>query len=822
MPAVGWAEVEPARPWRALDALDTATFTLPAGELPDTPESRGVFALPDGWEATGRQVGRLRDWSRPLPFPVDMPRPNYAPYGAQLRRGAEVVPYVSGSEDITTSGWWVERGEVHLLALEDPNRSPRRPELRVPELAAELAHRSYGAAGEPAADFVRVDATVGAVTRPSLHVPAPGRVGFPVAVPAGGRLDLGVAMLPDLLGRKGGDGATARVLVDGEEVWSAAVRPGDPFTDHRVDLARFAGRTVELALVTEPGATADQDHVVFSAPTVSAPLGRTPRRVVVVGIDTLRWDALGINGRARDTSPEIDAWAGDAVLFDRAYAPAPRTRPSFRTALTGRYPYDALATPTLATVFAGQGFRTAGMVGNVHLVPRFGFHEGTEHWYYENGARAGDQVERALAWLEAHREEDTFLFLHLMDPHTHYNAPLPWGLKFSEGRLSTRVPLLFDRWEIVNLTRRGLLDDNDKAIIRGRYDGEVAYTSHALGELFAGLDRLPGGAFTVLLSDHGEEFWDHGGFEHNHTLYDELVRVLLAMRPPAGWTGGPHRVDALVGLLDVAATLYDLVGVPFADRPPTDGLSLRPLVDAAAAAQAEPLKEILRDRPLVAGHLMFDTERWAVLTGPFKYILHTMSGREEVYDLVADPGEQHDLAPGLPPGRREALRAELARATGWPVGPAWRFSVEGRPAAPVVLEFDGPLAAGGVIDPEAGLVTRANLEWGEKPRLTPADVGDVSLSPDRTRAVFRPGRAAKGGTFYVACEGPCPDGVVVVGGDIRTPITPGGIPAAGAILRATAAPVIRPTRSEADAIGAVAGSGEMETLKALGYVAPEH
>lgn len=831
LPAAGLAEVAPAAPWRALEHLDVATIELPEVPLPDTPETRGTFPVNDGWESTGRQVGRLRDWRRPLPFPVDMPRPNYAPFGARLYRGDRELPYVSGTEDIDGGGWWVERGHLHVLTLENPAASPVSTELRAPELAAELRRRNFAGSGQTPAEFVPIEATVGAVTRPALHVPAPGLVRFTLDVPAQATLDFGVALLPDpLLGAEGGDGARAVVRVDGEEAWSGEVEPGEDFRDATVSLAKWAGRTVSLELRSEPGGTPDFDALVWSAPTIRTPLGREPRRVVVVGIDTLRWDTLGLAGYPRDTSPELDAWAQGAVVFDHAYAPAPRTRPSFRTALTGRYPYPSLHAPTAAMVLADQGFRTAGIVANVHLVPRFGFNDGTEHWYYENGARAGDQVDRALAWLEAHAEEDTYLFLHLMDPHTHYNAPLPWSLKFTEGRTSKRIPDLFDRWQIVSLGKRGLLDDNDRALVRGRYDGEVAYTSHALGRLFAGLDALPGRTVTVVHADHGEEFWDHGGFEHNHTLYDELVRVLFAIRPPGGWGGGPHRVDAPVGLIDIVPTLLDLLGVPADARPPTDGTSLRPLLDAAAAKDAETLIQNLKDRPLVVGHLMFDTERWGVIHQSFKYILHTMSGREEVYDLAADPREQEDRITTVDDATLTRLRAALERGTGWPVRQGWRVGIDRRPTGPVRFTFTAPIEGAGVIDPEAGNPARANLEWGERPRVTVEAVGPVRISEDRTQVAWLPGPGAKGQSLYITCAGSCPTGTLTVGSGTTAPMDPGPVAAQGGVLRVSPGTILVPAMTEAEAIAqvpagtssgeAASASSELEALQALGYVAP--
>lgn len=824
--------------WRALDHLDAGTYQFPSTNLPGGAPFDGVFRLTTGWEETDQRYGRLRDWTIPLPFPLDMPRPNYAPLGAKLYRHAVEIPFIGGSEATPGNGWFIEAGQLHLVALEDPRTWQPPPELRVPEIAAAIQKRNFDQAGLAPPAFARIDATVGPDTRPALYVPAPGSARFRVRVPAGGALDVGVALLPDpLLGAKAGDGAAALVTVDGEVAWHAGLAPGAAFTDTRVDLSRWAGREVEIGFVSAPdpdttaptpdtnapGADKDYDYVVWSTPTVVGTPTHPPRHVVVVGIDTLRWDALGVNGRAvegapLDTSPEVDAWARSAVLFDQTRAPAPRTRPSFRTAFTGRAPLDAVHARTLAEVLAAQGFRTAGFAANVHLVPRFGFNAGFEAWRYENGARAADQIGHALAWQKAHQDEDTYVFIHLMDPHTWYNAPLPWGIQFTGGRTSPRVPALFDRWEILQLTWRRQLDDNDRALIRGRYDGEVAYTSHALATLFAAADTWRGRTLTVLHADHGEEFWDHGGYEHNHTLYDELVRVLFAVRPPGGWGGGAHRVDSPVGLIDLVPTVLDLLDVPVAARPTTDGTSLRPFLDAARAADSPELTRALAERPLLLGHLMFDKERWGVVLHGWKYVLQTVSGVEEVYDLGADPQEARNRVHDAGPERMAELRGALARATGWPVAPGWRLHLRGPVKRAFAVHFDAEIAEFGIFDPEAGRSVRANLEWGESPPLLPADVGRIRPAADHHGFLFEPAAHADGQTLYVTCAATCPPGRILRADGVSVQLAEAEIDLGGGGILADEGTILVPKRSEADALSAPTDSTQLEQLRALGYI----
>ncbi len=800
--------------WRALAALDGAQLRLPAGA---SIAHDGTFALTSEWSEDERRFRRLRAWRHPLPFRNDMKRPNYAPWGARLFEGGREVPFVNQLEDLADIGWFIEQEQLVLLSIE----APRALELRAPELGEALSRRTFDPSrGLAPAEFVRTEITEGAVTRQGLHLPAGGSAAFRVTMPRGGAtLTFGVAPLPDpRAGAALTDGEVRAVVrVDGAVVDDLTVAPDASHVERSVSLVAYAGRTVELTFEVVGTDAKAPGHAVYTSPTVRgvSPDGTAPRRVVVVGVDTLRQDALGTHGAAADRSPELDAWARQFVVFDNAYAPAPRTFPSFRTAFTGRYPLAASEAPALAERLSEQGFRTGGVVANVHLVPRFGFNDGFEHWEYENGARADVQVDRALAWLDAHKDEDSFLFLHLMDPHTWYNAPDPYASAFTGGPRPEILPPTFDRWQVYNLMRRRGFDDRARRWIRGAYEGEVAYTSTELSRFLAALDALPGETVTVVHSDHGEELWEHGGFEHNHSLYDELVRAVLWIRPPGGWAGGPHRVKAPVGLIDLVPTVLDLVGAPLADAD-TDGTSLRPFVDAGRFAQRDALAAALDVRPLQLGHLMFGTERWGVVRGTKKYILHTTSGREELYDLAADRAEARNLAPNAPLDELTAMRAALAEATGWPVRSAWRVTLT-RQLAPLTFTFEAPLADAGVLDPEAARDLRANVEWGEAPKVPASAVGSVTLSDDRRTVSFAPGPEALGQALWFACDGACPSGSVSAEGGAPVLLTEGRLALGPAEVRAATGTLLVPTRSAEDALTAP-DAAQVEALRQLGYL----
>ncbi|MBW1879979.1 MAG: sulfatase-like hydrolase/transferase, partial [Deltaproteobacteria bacterium] len=454
-------------------------------------------------------------------------------------------------------------------------------------------------------------------------------------------------------------------------------------------------------------------------------------------------------------------------------------------------------------------FATAGIVANVHLSPRFDFHRGFETWHLDPMAKAEVQVDRALRWLEANRDRDTYLFLHLMDPHLFYDAPEPYRERFVVEP-APFVPEVFSRWQIYSWADQGLLTPKERAYVEALYDGELAYLSHELERLFEGLEALGGNDLVVVHTDHGEEFWEHGGFEHNHTLYEELVRAALWVRPPGGIEGG-RRIDEPAVLADIAPTLYDYVG--FEDVPPTDGRSLKPLIDGLVPGGWE--------RPVPIGHLMYDVEQWGVIEQGHKYLLSTSSGAERLIDLAADPEEQRNLADqrDLTP-----FRSALALAHGMPVGPGWRVRVTLTDPTPITWVLPQPCRGAGVIDPEAARRTRANLAWGEEPRLRPEDVATVTVSADRRTLTITPGAHGEG-VVWVMFDRDVPPGGQVRRGEEPLQLVDGvegGAWAyiADASLRVHPGTVLDPPAGEAArmAVAEEASEAELELLRTLGYL----
>jgi arylsulfatase len=708
-------------------------------------------------------------------------------------------------DDGPAVGWSVQKGVLYLAHPTDPGQLERLPVIESSGAAADERRRSPHHAGLDPVAYSRWRGTIDDRNRACVLVPGGGSVGWELDLPAPTTLRIGLGMPPALDLAASGD-AAAVIILDDSPVLTQELQTGQPWQDHSVALP--AGPH-ELRLKVDPLGDPAHDAVCFAEPQLvpgdaaEAP----PRRIVLVGIDTLRPDHLGIYGHSRPTSPVLDQLAQQSLTFDQTWAPAPRTRPSFRTMLTGRWPLAAQDSPTLAEQLRAAGFTTAGFAANVHLTDALGFTRGSGDWRYHDSADASDQVDRLLAWLQTHRAEDSFAFLHLMDPHVFYSAPPPYWGAFSQGVKETGVPRRFNRWTVLADMRKGKLTPPMQAEIEARYDEELRYLDAQLGRLVQALDALPGDTVLVLSSDHGEEFWEHGGYEHNHALYDELTRALFWVRPSGGLSER-RAVQAPASLADVTPTLLAMVGV---DAAASDGLDLSPLLgDPAPELQAA-----MGERALQLGHFMFEQEEWGVVADGHKYVLRTVDGREQLFALDSDPSEQTNLASRLDDAARGDWLQRLVAAAGGTGGLGWRIHLRDA-TLPFTLRFSSPVVDAGVIDPEAARTRRSNLEWGEVPPVLAADVATVELGPDRHTVTVTPGSRGAGVVWIL---GPGRETVAQVDQAGRRFEAQAGRRALGggpAVI--TPGPLFLPALTEAAQLAKEPSPHTLRALRALGYV----
>ena len=377
-----------------------------------------------------------------------------------------------------------------------------------------------------------------------------------------------------------------------------------------------------------------------------------PRSVLLIVVDTLRADHLGLYGYTRPTSPALDARAVRGVVFERAFASSSWTLPSFGSLYTGRNPAAHGAgtrldpgpkpnfaplpadLPVLAETLRSAGFATAALVENPFLHPAFGVARGFGTYRYlfrgfKVPPRADRMVEAALRWLSARDQRPFLLLLHLMAPHAPYDPPPDVRGRFTAGYTGVlRLPFAGFGPRIPQSV---IESPADRDFIEGAYDEELLGVDRALAPLFDALERKAFGErlLVIFTSDHGEELFDHGSLEHGHTLHEELLRIPLVV-----WAPGvrPARVDAPVSHVDLLPTILDALGV----SPPAGlaGVSLWPLLGGGAPPP---------ERVLVSEKMLYGPERRAWLRWPWKAIV-TEGAAPVLYQLDRDPGEAVDVA----------------------------------------------------------------------------------------------------------------------------------------------------------------------------------
>ena len=806
---------------RLLNDLDNVVLTLANTNLPENYEVPTSYTLDRDWDYEGSRSSRLSVFSHPSPISLDRNSYSRPPEGVSLTRGERELSFVNLPSRSSRPGWDISRGEIYYTTSDEPSEWELFPTLHFQdelELQNRLNLQSSGLTPE---EFVSYELSSGGVTRPALLLPAPSSATWTVTPTESSRFStsLHIASRSVSFGPQS-DGVEFTVDANGVELFNENVSLGQT-VDVSVDLSSLAGQQVSLTLRSEPLRNGHFDHLMLASPMITSTENDSPRRVIVIGLDTLRYDALTQHGQPLDTSSALNDFASGATIFENALTSAPRTRPSFRTVLSGRYPLPAMDAPQLGEMMQDAGFVTAGVTANVHLVPRFNFNAGADYWHYENGVDAEIEIERAKNWLTDNASQDSYLFLHLMDPHVFYRAPNPYldmYVTFPPENLSEDM----NRWHITSLTERGEVNEVDMNWLRGRYFGEVAYMSDQLAQFLAWVDELEGENLIVIQSDHGEEFWEHGGFEHNHTLYQELVHAVLWIRPP---NGAGQRITERVGTVDIVPTILDFVGIPRVDWPPVDGVSLAPLMDSGPRGdRADSLRETLNERPHPVGFLMYDKELWAVVADDHKYIIQTYNGEEQLYDLAADPNEQIDILANVEQSRIDHFHQRLSAATGWPVGRGWRFEIQ-RTGEGFTVEFSEPVIAQ-ILDPESDRERRANVEWGDTAPTSIEDIGDIITSPDSKTIRFEPNTRGRGIVAVIAPEGTT---ATIVTGDERTDLAQDVVTINNRQNRIVVTPgaVILPQDSVAARLKAAAESeGEndeaddssLEALRALGYI----
>jgi arylsulfatase A-like enzyme len=472
---------------------------------------------------------------------------------------------------------------------------------------------------------------------------------------------------------------------------TAALRDGREIAID-LDLAAHAGQMVGLqASFQSPAAGVEVEwgspRIAGVRHDVSVPLGRSadPPNVLVVLFDTLRRDALSVYGNQQVRTPSADRLAGQGFVFEDASSNATWTKPSVASLWSGLRPSAHRTTlpasvlpehaPYLPELMREAGYQTLVITANAYYAAEWGFDRGVDRMvdYYRERPRrlselktperqAEEVWQRFLApAFEGESETPLFAILHELDPHSPYEPVSPYDELYDFGYRGN-----LDSWQekrpkdanrlIFAANRYGpWLEPADVRQLRALYHGEVSAMDTYLGRLLDRIEErgLRKRTLVVLLSDHGEQFFEHGIWGHGGSVHQEELGVPLIFSLPGVVPSGA-RSDVPVQLVDVMPTILDLVGV--ASPAGLHGRSLVP--EMLAPGQRREVQPSFARSNLSTFHKGTPKVRIessdSVRLGNWKLVRRSISRRRnvrvqyELYDLSRDPGESLDVWPTQP------------------------------------------------------------------------------------------------------------------------------------------------------------------------------
>ncbi len=394
---------------------------------------------------------------------------------------------------------------------------------------------------------------------------------------------------------------------------------------------------------------------------------RQPRHnVVFITIDTLRADHLGCYGYPRQTSPAIDAFAQNSVLFENCVSQATSTLPSHTSIFTSLYPPAHGVThnvarlspevPSLVRVFKSNGYITGAIISNLVLESRFGLSQGFQTYDEKLKSRelnrkkflerrADATTDAAIEWLRSAKEKRFFLWVHYIDPHGAYYPPPEYRRMFlGDDWYSEEEEMPIDSENFVSGTIPGYqahFGNKNPSYYIAQYDSEIRFTDDQIGRLlqYLGQSDLISNSIIVITADHGETLAERDlCFTHTFRTYDEQAVIPLIIHFP-----DPElrkRIGAQVRAIDIIPTLLDKLGLqnPYSIH----GASLMKLITSGEEPPAD-FAVIYSDY----GMDFFDSvmgARKSIRTRRWKLTQNSLDGSMELFNLEEDPLEKNDLS----------------------------------------------------------------------------------------------------------------------------------------------------------------------------------
>ncbi len=410
--------------------------------------------------------------------------------------------------------------------------------------------------------------------------------------------------------------------------------------------------------------------------THAVSIGEESENILLITIDTQRADHFGCYGNEKILSPAIDRYAAEGVMFRYCIAQSPLTLPSHTSIMTSTYPfYHGVRTnghsaqsslTTLAEVLGGAGYRTAAFVSAFVLDDRFGLDQGFEVYngnfdkihlnflsnFMKNSIyqgivqhlglmredylqrRGANTTDNAIAWLEAHREEPFFVWVHYFDPHSPWDPISPYDSLYAryidrsvegEARIFAQEQEKETRIPWIQIEK-----------MKSLYMGEVTYTDYQIGRLRDALVDmgLAEKTLVVITADHGESFAENNYWGHGGAVNEPSIHIPLIWSRPGRIPEGVVK-EGLCESVDIMPTILDYLGIEGDSA--MHGKSLLPfMTNGYELPERSGYSEAIGTHDVEKGIRALVTRNW-------KYTYHAGDGSEKLFLLREDPGEEHDL-----------------------------------------------------------------------------------------------------------------------------------------------------------------------------------
>jgi arylsulfatase A-like enzyme len=494
-------------------------------------------------------------------------------------------------------------------------------------------------------------------------IPETNSIRFPMEIPDGGRLSCRLGITGDFMASNGdlifkiefiekytdenrsGEVKNTLNLYEASLMNDPSLRESWTQIDIPVTESHSMYGDLRFSIEGNPRNHPDLNYL-WGAPTLYFPGAQNKKNVLLIGVDTLRADMLTVYGEPQNLTPVIAEFAESSTTFMQNRSQSPWTLPSFSSMLTGGLPSRIGATmlswslpdraTSIAEILRDNGYATGAVCSNTYVGnASSGFQQGMDSFWYSYNVRADVSIQRAEDFINRSKDRDWFCFLHFEDPHTPY-TPLPeyaerWCDPAYTGEFKTAFTNDADWKFATDIPPQADIDQ-----VRNLHRAEISYLDSSLAELFSFLEEnnLMDNTLVIFSGDHGEEFYEHGAFEHGHTHYDELIKTPLIIHGE-GFPEGENISDP-VGNFDIVPTILSWLNIPLPND--LEGVPLQDVVEGSVPA----------DRIIYGEDCIRGTQKKYALQWPYKCIYDYSDRSFQLFNLEDDPGELNDISSANP------------------------------------------------------------------------------------------------------------------------------------------------------------------------------